>query len=152
MSVVNSGVRLFLGRNFRSVKPSILLIPLTLLGIPVHSAKPGDDATRSDLVVIETLQQIDLIHSMIEKYPHILSLACTADEVWEVFRSGRIASLIGIEGLHQIADSVSVLRTYHRLGVRYITLTHNCDNRYATSVSCNFGTPHRILSWPSILR
>ncbi|KAJ5661069.1 uncharacterized protein N7484_000441 [Penicillium longicatenatum] len=103
----------------------------------IPCAKPGGDATRSDLVVIETLQQIDLIHAMIEKYPHILSLARTADEVWEVFRSGRIASLIGIEGLHQIADSVSVLRTYHRLGVRYITLTHNCDNRYATSSSSN---------------
>jgi membrane dipeptidase len=77
-----------------------------------------------------TLQQIDLVHEIIKKYPEVLGLAVTATDIWTVFKSGRIASLIGVEGLHQIGNSASVLRMYHRLGVRYITLAHNSNNLY----------------------
>lgn len=86
-----------------------------------------------------TLQQIDIIHTLVEKYPQNFGLARTSIEVWEVFRSGRVASLIGVEGLHQIANSASALRNFHRLGVRYVTLTHDSNNLYAdATVSCNF--------------
>ncbi|KAF7596689.1 hypothetical protein BBP40_000612 [Aspergillus hancockii] len=79
----------------------------------------------------QTLQQIDLIHSLIELYPSQLGLAQSPADVWETYRSGRVASMIGVEGLHQIGNSASVLRMFHRLGVRYITLTHNSNNLYA---------------------
>lgn len=85
--------------------------------------------------MLETLQQIDLIHHAIERYPSKLGLATSASQIWDVFRSGRVASLIGVEGLHQIANSASVLRNYHRLGVRYITLTHSQNNLYADSAT-----------------
>jgi membrane dipeptidase len=55
----------------------------------------------------------------------------TSKEVWDIFNSGRVAGLIGVEGLHQIANSASVLRNFRRLGVRYITLTHDSNNLYA---------------------
>jgi membrane dipeptidase len=84
----------------------------------------------------QTLQQIDLIHTLIERHPSVLGFATSATEVWDVFRSGRIASLIGVEGLHQIANSASVLRMLFRLGVRYITLTHGSNNLYADSAVC----------------
>ncbi|KAL7942004.1 membrane dipeptidase domain-containing protein [Trichoderma barbatum] len=87
-----------------------------------------------------TLQQIDIIHILVERYPDDLQLARTSNEVWEAFRSGRIASLIGIEGLHQIANSASALRSFHRLGVRYVTLTHDSNNLYADST--NAAAPH----------
>lgn len=80
-----------------------------------------------------TLQQIDIIHTLVERYPDDLQLARTSKEVWKAFQSGKIASLIGIEGLHQIANSASALRNFHRLGVRYITLTHDSNNLYADS-------------------
>ncbi|OAA41287.1 Peptidase M19, renal dipeptidase [Metarhizium rileyi] len=76
----------------------------------------------------DTLQQIDIIHTLIERYPDSLGLARTSAEVWDAFRSGRVASLIGVEGLHQIANSASVMRSFYRLGVRYITLTHDSNN------------------------
>ncbi|KAJ5500814.1 Peptidase M19 renal dipeptidase [Penicillium expansum] len=54
-----------------------------------------------------------------------------------LFKAGRLASLIGVEGLHQIANSASVLRMYYKLGVRYVTLAHNKNNTYADSATSN---------------
>lgn len=68
---------------------------------------------------------------MIMEHPKTFALATSSKEVWDAFRSGRIASLIGVEGLHQIANSASVLRMYRRLGVRYVTLAHNSNTRYS---------------------
>ena len=81
----------------------------------------------------ETLQQIDIIHTLVELYPDTLQIARSSAEVCEAHASGRIASFIGVEGLHQIANSASVLRNFHRLGVRYVTLTHDSNNLYADS-------------------
>ena len=63
------------------------------------------------------------------------SLATTADEVEAAWASGRIASLIGAEGGHQIGGSLAVLRMFHRLGVRYLTLTHNENTFWADSAT-----------------
>lgn len=79
------------------------------------------------------MQQIDLIHRMVEQYPTAFALAHTAADILPIFSSGRITSLIGVEGLHQIGNSVSALRTFHRLGVRYVTLVHNKNNLFADS-------------------
>lgn len=84
-----------------------------------------------------TLQQIDIIHTLVEKYPNDLRIARTSAEIWDAFKSGQIASLIGVEGLHQIANSASVLRNFYRLGVRYVTLTHDSNNLYADSTVRN---------------
>lgn len=85
-----------------------------------------------------TLQQIDIIHALVEKYPDDFRIARTSAEIWDAFKSGQIASLIGVEGLHQIANSASVLRIFHRLGVRYVTLTHDSNNLYADSTVSNY--------------
>jgi membrane dipeptidase len=71
------------------------------------------------------LQQIDLVHRMIEKYPDVFALATTADEVEAAVADGKIASLIGIEGGVAIQEDLALLRNFGRLGVRYMTLTHN---------------------------
>lgn len=99
-----------------------------------------------------TLQQIDIIYTLAERYSQHIGLARTSTEVWEVFRSGRVAGLIGVEGLHQIANSASALRTFHRLGVRYMTLTHDSNNFYAdATVSCDltFEIPILLSRWPA---
>jgi membrane dipeptidase len=43
--------------------------------------------------------------------------------------------MLGAEGLHQIGSSIAVIRQLYELGVRYITVTHNCDNAFATAAS-----------------
>jgi membrane dipeptidase len=82
-----------------------------------------------------TLEQIDLVHRMVRTYSDALELALTAADVERIFRAGRIASLIGMEGGHSIDNSLSTLRMFHSLGVRYMTLTHSEHVDWADSAS-----------------
>ncbi|EFR01076.1 dipeptidase 2 [Nannizzia gypsea CBS 118893] len=93
-----------------------------------------DDSVYSKSVH-DTFQQIDLVQRLIQRYPDFLVRAMTAADVEDNFaeQPGKISSLMGIEGLHQIGNSASILRAYYNLGVRYATLTHFCHNKYADS-------------------
>lgn len=72
-----------------------------------------------------TLEQIDLVHQIVRRYPQHLTLARTAADVRRAHKAGRVASMIGAEGGGQFDESFSVLRSYAALGVGYVTLTHN---------------------------
>jgi membrane dipeptidase len=85
--------------------------------------------------VAATLEQIDFVHRMAGRYPDRLELALTAADVERIFAAGRIASMIGAEGGHSIACSLGVLRVLHRLGARYLTLTHNANVPWADSAT-----------------
>jgi membrane dipeptidase len=85
--------------------------------------------------VTATLEEIDIVHRMIRKYPDTFELALTADDVERIFRTGKIASLIGMEGGHSIDNSLAALRMFHRLGARYMTLTHSKNTAWADSAT-----------------
>jgi membrane dipeptidase len=91
--------------------------------------------SRSEDPVRLTLEQVDAAYTMIGRYPDRLALATTADEVEAAWRDGKIACLMGAEGGHQIVESLGVLRMYHRLGVRYLTLAHNDNVPWADSAT-----------------
>jgi membrane dipeptidase len=70
------------------------------------------------------LEQIDIARRLIAKYPRDLGFATSVADIRREYTRGRIASLLGIEGGHTIANSLGALRAYYDLGVRYMTLTH----------------------------
>jgi membrane dipeptidase len=80
-----------------------------------------------------TLEQIDVVHRMVRKYPDTFELALTAADVERIFKAGRIASLIGMEGGHSIDNSLATLRMFYAVGARYMTLTHSANVRWADS-------------------
>ncbi|WP_405162817.1 dipeptidase [Nocardia sp. NBC_01499] len=88
-----------------------------------------------DAAVSATLEQIDFVRTLTERFPDRLQLACTADEMEAARAAGRIASLMGAEGGHSINSSLATLRALHRLGVRYMTLTHNDNVPWADSAT-----------------
>ena len=94
---------------------------------------PADLA--GETAVTTTLEQIDLVHEMIRRYPGALELALTAADVERINAAGRLASLIGAEGGHSIGGSLGTLRAFYALGVRYLTLTHNRNLPWADSAT-----------------
>jgi membrane dipeptidase len=91
----------------------------------VPSSWAGDQA------VSGTLEQIDFVRHLVGRYPDHLSLALRAADVEKAQANGTIASLLGAEGGHSIGASLGVLRILYRLGVRYLTLTHNVNVPWA---------------------
>ncbi|MBV8972868.1 MAG: membrane dipeptidase, partial [Sphingomonadaceae bacterium] len=85
--------------------------------------------------VKETLQQIDLVKAIVARYPADFALARTAADVRRIHASGRVASMMGVEGGGQIDADLSVLRAYHALGAGYLTLTHSRTLDWADSAT-----------------
>ena len=80
-----------------------------------------------------TLQLIDGVYEQWRRHPHELVLGLTANDVRRAHEDGKFCVLLGVEGGHSIENSLAVLRMYHRLGVRYMTLTWANSNEWADS-------------------
>jgi membrane dipeptidase len=79
------------------------------------------------------LDMIDYVYRAAEKYPNELMMAYSTADIRKAKKQGKIAALMGIEGGHAIEDSLMALRDFYRLGIRYMTLTHNNTNHWADS-------------------
>jgi membrane dipeptidase len=82
-----------------------------------------------------TIEQIDLVKRMAGRYPDAFEMAYTAADVRRIHKAGRIACLIGIEGGHQIDNSLAALRQMYALGARYMTLTHFSNTAWGDSAT-----------------
>lgn len=74
------------------------------------------------------LEMIDEIYQQVEKYPHLAEMAFSPQDIRNFHQKGKRAILIGMENGGPIESSLRLLRDFYRLGVRYITLTHNSHN------------------------
>jgi membrane dipeptidase len=99
--------------------------PFFALWVPVYYK--GAEAVR------RTLDLRDAMQRLFDTHPELIALALNATDVERITRSGRIAAILTIEGGHQIDDDLAVLRMYHRLGIRSMTLTHFRNNNWADS-------------------
>jgi membrane dipeptidase len=90
---------------------------------------------RGAAAVLTTLEEIDIVHRMVARYPGQLEMASTAADIRRIEKAGKIASLIGIEGGHQIGNSPAALREFYALGARYMTLSHSTNNDFVDSAT-----------------
>ncbi len=95
--------------------------------VPASHAEPGAAGA--------VLEQIDVVYRMVERYPEVLALALSADDVVRAHAEGKVASLIGMEGGHAIENSLAILRQLYRAGARYMTLTHSENVAWADSAT-----------------
>jgi membrane dipeptidase len=96
--------------------------------VPAETAKKGE-------ALRQTMEQIELVQEMLRRYPESFEQARTAADVERIQKSGKIASLIGVEGGHCIEDSIENLRRLHKLGAGYMTLTHSDTLAWADSAT-----------------
>ena len=81
------------------------------------------------------LEMISAVYDVVDANPDYAALAFSPEEAAENTKSGLISVFIGMENGAPIQQSLSLLRTFYRLGVSYVTLTHNGDNAIADSAA-----------------
>ena len=96
--------------------------------VPAGTARQGT-------ALLQTLEQIELVKEMVQHYPNVFQLAHSTEDIKRIRKTGKIASLIGVEGGHAIEDSLQNLRRLYQLGARYMTLTHSDTLTWADSAT-----------------
>jgi len=99
--------------------------PFFALWVPTYYK--GSEAVR------RTLDLRDAMQGVFDRYPDRIELATTGADLERIVKSGKIAAVLTVEGGHQIADDLAVLRMYQRMGIRSMTLSHFRNNNWADS-------------------
>ena len=123
-----------LSRSKAAYNTDIARLRRGMVGAQFWSVWVSPDLPGKDQVE-QTIEQIDLVRSLPDRYPTVFALARTAADVRRVHAAGKIACMIGVEGGGQIDGSLSVLRAYAALGAGYLTLTHTRAIEWADSAT-----------------
>lgn len=91
----------------------------------------GGDTWKAGKAMPRAVDMIDATYAQVERHPQQLTMCTTANEIRKAKKSGKMCVLMGIEGGYAIEDSLRALRIFYRLGVRYMTLTHNVTHNWA---------------------
>ncbi|MGI9056222.1 MAG: dipeptidase [Pyrinomonadaceae bacterium] len=74
---------------------------------------------------------IDATYREVERHPNALMSCTTAAQIRQAKKQKKVCALMGIEGGYVIENSLYALRNFYRLGIRYMTLTHNVSHDWA---------------------
>jgi len=91
----------------------------------------GGDTWKAGRAMVRAMDLIDATYREVEKHPQQLMMCTTAAQIRQAKRLGKICALMGIEGGYAIENSLYALRNFYRLGIRYMTLTHNVTHDWA---------------------
>jgi membrane dipeptidase len=92
--------------------------------VVVPPSTPGPGALRT------ALEQFDIIDQIITRYPDTFEIVTSADDIDHIFKAGKIASLIAVEGSPAMGQSLGVLRMFHKLGARSMTpASSTCETK-----------------------
>ena len=105
------------------------------VGAQFWAAYVPAETSKENRAFTMTLEQIAIIHAMVKRYPDVFEFAKTADDVVRIQKTGKVASLIGVEGGHSMENSLDKLRRLRELGVGYMTLTHSDTLAWADSAT-----------------
>ncbi|TIB65388.1 hypothetical protein E3P78_00561 [Wallemia ichthyophaga] len=100
-------------------------------------------ADKADTSVRDTLEQLDTVFLLEELYPDYIKIVHSAQEL-ERLSHKKLGIMLSLEGAHQLGDSLGALRVYARMGIKYITLAHNCDNVFADAAVEGHRTNHGL--------
>ena len=114
--------------NLATARAGNLAAEFFALWVDPHEHPAGTHALQAFALADATLEQV-------ARHPASLRLCFTPDDILAARAEGRFAVLLGLEGGHSIENSLALLRTFHRLGVRYMTLTWSNTNDWADSSS-----------------
>lgn len=96
--------------------------------VPADTEKSGD-------ALLQTMHQISIVKAMVKRYPETFEFASTADDIERIVKSGKVASMMGVEGGYSIEEEISNLQRLYDDGVRYMTLTHSKSLSWADSAT-----------------
>jgi len=96
--------------------------------VPAEHEKTGD-------ALLQTLHQISIVKTMMQRYPETFEFASTANDIERIVKSGKVASMMGVEGGYSIEDELSNLQRLYDEGCRYMTLTHSKSLKWADSAT-----------------
>ena len=105
-----------------------------MVGGQFWSVFTPSEAEDSGTALNNAIDEFDVVHEFVSRYPEF-ELASTADDILRIHGEGKIASMIGVEGGHMIENSLGALRIFHRLGARYMTLSHFGSNDWADAAT-----------------
>ena len=96
--------------------------------VPADADKNGD-------ALSQTLHQISIVKAMMKRYPETFEFASSSSDIDRIVLSGKIASMMGIEGGYSIENEISNLQRLYDEGCRYMTLTHSKSLTWADSAT-----------------